>query len=150
MGKVATSIVVAGSVDEAEALWYDPNRWPAFVEGFSHVVQRDPEWPSAGTLAWDSKPHGRGRVLEHVVRHEAGAGQAATVEDGKLRGTQTVAFAAEGDQTRVSLSLDYALKERNPFTPIVDALFVRRALGDSLRRTLVRFANERAAEIELT
>jgi hypothetical protein len=32
----------------------------------------------------------------------------------------------------------------------VDLLFIRRALRDSLRRTLVRFANERRAEIDLS
>jgi hypothetical protein len=149
VGRVQTSVVVPGRIAEAEALWFDPERWPAFVEGFSHVVSRDEAWPQDGTIAWDSKPHGRGRVLERVTSFEARTGQTAEVEDGKLRGTQTVAFAAEGDDTRVTLSLDYRLKERNPLTPLVDALFVRRALGDSLRRTLDRFANERRGDLEL-
>jgi len=150
MGKVSTSILVPGRIADAETLWYDHARWPAFVEGFSHVVARDEAWPESGTLAWDSKPHGRGRVLEQVSAFEARTGQTSTVEDEQMRGTQTVSFVAEGEGTRVTLSLDYSLKQRSPLTPIVDLFFVRRALGDSLRRTLARFAAERRAEAEAT
>jgi hypothetical protein len=48
----------------------------------------------------------------------------------------------------VTLTLEYRVKEHNPLTPIVDRLFIRRAMTDSLRRTLRKFANERAAEIQ--
>ena len=34
-------------------------------------------------------------------------------------------------------------------TPLLDPLFIRRALRESLRRTLARFGHERRAEIEL-
>jgi hypothetical protein len=71
------------------------------------------------------------------------------VEDERLMGTQSVAFEPAGEAVRVTLSLEYELKERNPLTPLIDALFVRRALVASLRRTLTRFAHERRAEIEL-
>jgi hypothetical protein len=47
----------------------------------------------------------------------------------------------------VSLTLEYTLKERNLITPIVDLLFIRRALRDSLRRTVTRFGHERRAEV---
>ena len=51
-----------------------------------------------------------------------------------------------GDQVRVSLTLEYTLKNRTPITPILDLAFIRRALRDSLRRTLARFGHERRAE----
>ena len=150
MKTVRTAVVVPGPVEEVEALWFDLTRWPAFVDGFAAVAKRDEAWPRAGSLAWDSRPGGRGRVLEDVTGYEPGAGHASRVEDAQLRGTQTVGFTEEGDVVRVSLALEYELKERTPFTPIVDAFFVRRALGDSLRRTLTRFASERAGDAELT
>jgi hypothetical protein len=50
---------------------------------------------------------------------------------------------------KITLSIDYELKERNPLTPLVDLLFVRRAIVASLRRTLTRFARERRADTEL-
>ena len=83
-----------------------------------------------------------------VIAYEPRVRQTRDVEDDRLRGTQTVAFEAAGaDDVRVTLTLDYELKERNAFTPLVDRLFIRRELTDSLRRTLTRFGHERGAEI---
>ena len=45
MGKVSARIEVTGPISEAEALWYDPIRWPAFVEGFAHIIKREGKWP---------------------------------------------------------------------------------------------------------
>jgi hypothetical protein len=66
-----------------------------------------------------------------------------------MRATQRVAFQPAEDGVEVALELDYELKERNALTPVTDLLFIRRALRDSLRRSLVRFARERRADIEL-
>lgn len=152
MPRVSASVMVGGTVSEAEALWYDTDRWPTFVEGFHHVERLRGEWPAEGSvLTWESTPHGRGRVVERVQAYEPGGGQAVAVEEERLYGTQRVDFqAAEEGAVRVSLELDYKLASRNPLTPLIDALFIRRALRDSMRRTLVRFARERAAEAELT
>ena len=49
----------------------------------------------------------------------------------------------------MSLELEYELKGANVFTPITDALFIRRALRDSLARSLLRFARERRGDLEL-
>jgi hypothetical protein len=150
MTRVVVNTVVPGRIVEAEELWYDVNRWPNFVDGYSHVVQRDEGWPREGVLIWDSTPHGRGRVLERVQRHEVRAGQSVAVEDERLRGVQSVAFAAgDGETTTVTLALEYELKERNPLTPLVDALFIRRSVRESLQRTLSRFARERRGDAEL-
>ncbi len=150
MSRIGVRREVDGAVGEAEALWYDPRRWPNFVDGFGHVVKVEGDWPRAGArVVWDSTPAGRGRVSEQVVHHEPGAGQALAVEDPRLRGTQRVSFVPRDGRTEVRLELEYQLKEGNPLTPVVDLLFIRRALRDSLRRTLARFANELAAEREL-
>ena len=152
MARARAKIEVPAQVSAAEALWYDLDRWPSFVDGFHHVAKLEGEWPKAGArLLWDSTPAGRGRVVERVVAYEVRAGQTVEVEDPKLTGTQIVAFAprAEG-ACEVALELRYALKDANPLTPLVDALFVRRALTESLRRTLARFGRELRAETELS
>ena len=58
-------------------------------------------------------------------------------------------FTPGPDAVTVALALDYELKQRNALTWLVDALFVRRAIVASLRRTLARFARERRGDLEL-
>jgi hypothetical protein len=147
MGKAEASVEVGGLTSEAEALWYDPVRWPAWIDGFGPVVEMPATWPAEGRLVWDSTPGGRGRVLETVTAYEPRGGQTVEVEDERLRGTQTVSFEPAGDEVRVALALDYELKQRRFLTPLADLLFIRRELGDSLRRTLARFGHERRAEL---
>ena len=145
MPRVFASTTVPGRVSDAEELWYDPHRWAAWIDGFGHVAKLEGDWPQVGArLLWDSRPKGRGRVAERVVAYEPRAGQELEVEDEKLTGRQTVAFEPNGDEVRVSLSLEYTLKAGNP---VVDLLFIRRSLRDSLRRTLTRFAHERRADV---
>ena len=145
MPRVSASTVVPGRVVDAEALWYDPHRWAAWIDGFGHVNKLEGEWPQVGArLLWDSRPQGRGRVSERVAAYEPRSGQTLDVEDSRLLGTQRVAFEPEGDQVRVSLTLEYSLKEGNR---LLDLLFIRRALRDSMRRTVTRFAHERRAEV---
>ena len=149
MSRATASIEVPGLASEAEALWYDPVRWAAWIDGFGHVVELSDGWPAEGTLKWDSTPEGRGRVLETVTAYEPRSGQALSVEDSRLRGTQRVAFTPGPERTKVTLSLEYEIKDRTPVTWLVDALFVRRELLASLRRTLARFARERRGDMEL-
>jgi len=152
VSRARATAVVPGRIVEAEELWYDPHRWAAWVDGFGHVYKLEGEWPQAGArLVWDSPPRGRGRVQELVTAYEARTGQTRDVEDERMRGTQTVAFEVAGpDAVQVTLTLDYELKRRNVFTPLLDRLFIRRELGDSLRRTLTRFGHERRAEAQIT
>jgi hypothetical protein len=147
VGKVRASISVKGRAVEAGRVWYDKARWASWIDGFGHVVSLEGNWPFSGSrLVWDSPPGGRGRVVERVVGYEPRLGQTLEVEDGKLEGTQRVEFEPGPESVKITLSLDYRLKERTPVTPLVDLLFIRRALGDSLRRTLRRFSTELAAE----
>ena len=149
MGKAKASISVPGRAAEAEALWYDPHRWQAWIDGFGHVVSLSDGWPNRGAeLVWESPPGGRGRVTERVVAYEMRTGQTLEVEDATLTGTQKVAFEPGPEAVEITLSLEYRIKERTALTPVVDLLFVRRAMTDALRRTVTRFANERKAEIQ--
>jgi len=148
VSRASATTVVPGRAAAAEELWYDRHRWPAWIDGFGHVVKLEDDWPQVGArLVWQSPPRGRGRVQERVTAYEPRVGQTVEVEDERLRGTQTVRFEPVGDAVRVTLTLDYELKERNVLTPLLDPLFIRRELGDSLRRTLARFAHERRAEL---
>ena len=149
MGTARASIEVPGLASEAEALWYDPVRWAAWIDGFGHVVELSGGWPAEGRLQWNSTPEGRGRVLETVSAYEPRSGQTLAVEDSRLHGTQRVEFAPGPDAVKVTLTLDYRLKQGSPATWLVDRLFVRREMTASLRRTLARFARERRGDMEL-
>src|ERR1044072_9299580 len=145
MPRVRASTVVPGRVVEAEELWYDPHRWAAWVDGFGHVAKLEGGWPQAGArLLWDSRRRVRGGGAGAVIAYEPRSGQTLEVEDSRLLGKQTVAFEPDGDQVHVSLTLEYRLKSGNP---VVDLLFLRRALRDSLQRTIDRFRHERRAEV---
>ena len=145
--RVEASVVVPGRAAEAEALWLDRTRWASWVDGFASVKSLDPTWPEPGAeLRWVSRPRGRGLVAERVVEHDPGRTLAFAVEDERLNGLQRVTLTPGRDEVGVTLSLEYTLKERT--APVVDLFFVRRALRDSLRRTVTRFAIERRAELE--
>ena len=149
MARARASITVPGRAADAEALWYDPHRWQAWVDGFGHVISLDDGWPARGAeLVWQSPPGGRGRVRERVVSYEMRTGQTVEVEDAAMTGRQTVKFEPGPDAVEVTLSLEYWIKDHTPLTPVVDLLFVRRAWNDALRRTVTRFSNERKAEIQ--
>ena len=147
--KARAQVILDGRISDAETLWYDTRRWPTFVEGFHHVTKGQETWPAEGTLVWDSVPQGRGRVVERVVRYEPRVGQTVEVEDEKTSGTQTVSFESlAGDHVRVTLELDYRLKDMRggPLAVVVDAVFIRPRQREALRRQLHRFARELQAE----
>jgi hypothetical protein len=151
MRTIAARRVLPGArVADAEALWNDLRRWPGFVDGFASVGRLEGEWPQPqARLVWDSRPGGRGRVVEQVEAHEPGAGQRVRVEDAQLRGTQAVVFEALDGGCEVTLELSYELKRPGFGGVLTDVFFVRHALRESLRRTLDRFAIELASDREL-
>ncbi len=125
---------------EAERRWYDTRAWATWVQGLETIVAVEPGWPSIGAaVVWESGPAGRGRVTERVVAYEAGAGQTVEVTDVSITGRQSVVFAAATDGVAVTLSLSYRVTRRSPLTPLIDVLFIRRAMIASLRETLERF-----------
>ncbi|HWF72207.1 MAG TPA: SRPBCC family protein [Solirubrobacteraceae bacterium] len=136
----------AASVSEVEARWYDTERWPAWVDGLAGVIAVEGDWPRPWSkVTWESNPAGRGRVVELVVSYEPGLGQTLEVEDDSVRGRQIVAFRELEGGVAVELALEYELKQPSILTPLVDALFIRRAMRASLRATLARFGAELAA-----
>ena len=147
MTRVSATITVPGRAVAAERVWYDPARWSSWIDGFGHVVSLDDDWPRKGARRLsDSPPEGRGRVSETVLAYEMRTGQSLAVEDARLEGTQSVTFEPQPESVKITLALEYRLKDRNLLTPFVDLFFIRRAQTDSLRRTLRRFNSELAAE----
>jgi hypothetical protein len=145
MGRASADASFAASVLQAEARWYDTERWPAWIDGLSRVTGLEGDWPRAGAqVRWESHPAGRGRVTELVVSYEPSVGQTVAVEDDAIRGRQRVAFHELGEGVAVELALEYELKARSIVSPLVDALFIRRAMTASLRSTLSRFGSELA------
>lgn len=140
MTTIKDGVPLLVSPEEARALWYDTRRWPAFVDGFKEVVSQDPSWPASGRVIWNSTPAGQGQTREVVADADT-----VEVETEDFRARRTVLFAEDG----VRVTFDYALKRRDPWTPIVNALFIRRELRASLQRTLRRFAVEADAAHQL-
>jgi hypothetical protein len=131
------------------ALWSDVERWPNFVEGFARRLELSPEWPAkGGRVVWVSKPEGRGRVTETVLEN-SGAAFSTQVFEKALMGTQTLRAVPASDGSEVELTLDYELVKYGPLAGVADAIFIRRALRDALRRTLFRFAIEAEEEASL-
>jgi hypothetical protein len=145
MRTVSVVLPFPGTVHEAETCWYDTRRWPAWVDGLDRIVDVAGNWPRAGaSVTWESGPAGRGRVVERVVSHEPLAGQTLDVQDDSIKGRQSVAFTPVDEEVEVALSLEYEIKNRSIFTPLIDMLFIRRAMATSLRTTLARFGAELA------
>ncbi len=140
MTVVRRVVDVPVDIADAEALWYLVERWPEWVDGCARVIERAGNWPRAGgRVVWESLPHGRGRVSERVRTYEPSAGQTVEVSDERLAAVQRVSFATAPPGVQISLELDYRLTRRSPGMLVVDVLFIRRAMGDSLTRTLEAF-----------
>ena len=67
----------------------------------------------------------------------------------RLVGVQTFRAAESEGGARVELSLEYTLTKYGPLGAVADVIFIRRALRDSLRRTLFRFQIEAEEEAGL-
>ena len=136
--------------EAALRLWTDADRWATFVEGFARVLERSPEWPAAGArVVWESKPSGRGRVTEKVVEGAGPDRFTTTVFEERLVGTQTFRVVESEAGSRAELALEYRLTRYGPLSAVADAVFIRRAIRDALRRTLYRFSVEAEEEAGL-
>jgi hypothetical protein len=100
-------------------------------------------------VVWESKPDGRGRVTETVVESRADL-FSTQVYEAALAGTQTLRALPADDGSEVELALEYELSRYGPLGGVADALFIRRALRDMLRRTLYRFGIEAEEAARLT
>ncbi|MBJ7343192.1 MAG: hypothetical protein JHC46_06370 [Solirubrobacteraceae bacterium] len=145
----AKTIISGVALTAAQALWYDRESWPLFIDGLRTIVSVSGEPPLVGSsVVWQSTPAGRGEVRETVLNYEPGVGQELEVEDRAIAARQRVHFLVVDGQLRVQLELDYRLKSSNPFRAVTDWLFIRRAQSESLQRTLTAFRLELEAQRE--
>ncbi|MEA2346961.1 MAG: hypothetical protein QOG62_748 [Thermoleophilaceae bacterium] len=135
-------VVLEGEPEGLIDRWRDTTEWPHWVDGCARVVEVSADWPAAGsTVAWQTRPGGRGTVREEVLAAESRR-FATRVEDQSMTGTQTFTIATlEDGSTRLGLELEYTLPDASVFQSLMDALFIRRAFRDSLQRTLERFTD---------
>jgi hypothetical protein len=139
---LSASIVVEGGAVEVDQLWHDRHRWASWIDGFLHVDKLEGEWPLEGARrVWRSRT--RGIVADTVLAHAAGEGQTLQVEDERVAGVQTVRFESDGVRTRITVTLEVEPKAR--LAP-ARRWWMRRQLREALRRTLLRFSYELAAE----
>ncbi len=150
MSTVRVAQTFSGTVHDAERCWYETAAWPAWVDGLAQVQSVEGDWPAVGAVVrWQSGPAGRGHVTERVIAYEPLAGLSTEVEDDAITGRQTVTFSpdrdGDTDAVTVELALAYTLRRRSIATPVVDLLFIRRAMTMSLRSTLSHFGTQLSA-----
>jgi hypothetical protein len=143
----------------AAALWTNTDRWATFVEGFAHVNEKRDGWPEpGGKIVWRSIPGGRGIVSERVLEHtrdDDGSTRIVTrVFEEALTGKQTATFTQTDAGCEMALELEYQLAPNTVMRTgvlgkVTNALFIRRALSDSLARTIRRFTTEAHEEASL-
>ncbi len=141
MRTLVASIVVPGAPVEAEQLWHDRSRWASWIDGYGHLVKFEGEWPLEG--ARRLRQARDGIVAERVIDHRAGRSHTVFIEDERIAGQQRVRFEGDASATRITLELDASTKQR---LPPAREWWLRRKLGESLRRTLQRFSYELAAD----
>ena len=91
------------------------------------------------------------RVVAVMDHGEGEASNDGTEADASVDGAEgeVSEVGAGADAAEVELSLEYELARYGPLRGLADALFIRRALRDALRRTLYRFAIEAEEEASL-
>jgi uncharacterized protein YndB with AHSA1/START domain len=148
MARVAEEILIEATLAEVWDAYFEPRRWPSWVDGFQAVVSSQGYPEEGGTLRWRSNPSGRGtvseRVLEHEPRHRHRVGFSDDASEGELLTT----FTMQRQSVLVRQELTYELKEEKPLHRLTDRFFVRPRLRESLARSLRRLAAEAADTAE--
>jgi uncharacterized membrane protein len=142
MGEAAESVRVDASLKEVWDFYFDPERWPAWVDGFSEVLSSSGYPERGGTLRWRSTPAGRGEVTEEVLEHEPRRLHRVRFSDPESEGELETTFEISGEQVEVTQRMDYRVLHPGLLGPFTDILFVRRQVAASLARSLDRLKNE--------
>lgn len=133
---------MGASLAETWDFYFEPRGWTAWVDGFAGI-ESSAGYPEEGsTLVWRSNPAGRGTVSERVLEHRPRRLHRIEFSDPESAGTQLTRFEVEGEGTRVTIRLEYALASGGVFAAVTDRLFVGGQVRKSLQRTLLRFKHE--------
>jgi uncharacterized membrane protein len=146
VASVVDSIYVAAPLDAVWRLYFEPARWPAWVDGFGSVESSEGYPERGGTLRWRSTPAGRGTVTERVVEHEPRRLHRIEFSDPESEGELSTAFEADGGgATSVSQEVVYRVRDAGVLTRLTDPLFIRPQVARSVRRSLERLRTEAEA-----
>jgi uncharacterized membrane protein len=146
VASVVDSIHVATPLDAVWRLYFEPARWPAWVDGFGSVESSEGYPERGGTLRWRSTPAGRGTVTERVVEHEPRRLHRIEFSDPESEGELATAFEADGTGgTRVSQEIVYRVRDAGVLTRLTDPIFIRPQVARSVRRSLERLRTEAEA-----
>jgi uncharacterized protein YndB with AHSA1/START domain len=139
MAKVEASVEIPAALAEVWDLYFDRDRWPAWVDGFAAVVSAAGYPEPGGELVWRSTAAGRGQVRERVLDHEPRSLHRIGYEDPESRGRLATEFAIVpgGERlTRVTQRLEYEIKGGGILSSVTDLLFIRSQMRRSLERSL--------------
>ncbi|HWO49103.1 MAG TPA: SRPBCC family protein [Solirubrobacterales bacterium] len=139
MAKVEASVEIPAALAEVWDLYFDRDRWPAWVDGFAAVVSAAGYPEPGGELVWRSTAAGRGQVRERVLDHAPRSLHRIGYEDPESRGRLATEFAIVpgGERlTSVTQRLEYEIKGGGILSPVTDLLFIRSQMRRSLERSL--------------
>ena len=139
MAKVEASVEIPAALAEVWDLYFDRDRWPAWVDGFAAVVSAAGYPEPGGELVWRSTAAGRGQVRERVLDHEPRSLHRIGYEDPESRGRLATEFAIVpgGERlTSVTQRLEYEIKGGGILSLVTDLLFIRSQMRRSLERSL--------------
>lgn len=148
MATVEASVEISAPLADVWDLYFDRDRWAAWVDGFASVASRSDDYPEpGGTLRWRSTPAGRGEVDERVLTHEFRSLHRIAFEDPATNGELETRFEMrpagdDGRATCVTQVLDYKLTSGGLLAPITDFLFIRSQQRRSLQRSLIELRLE--------
>ena len=142
---MSESVRVDASLAEVWEMYFDPDTWPSWVDGFARVRASQGYPDRGGELRWESTPAGRGLVAERVLEHEPRRLHRVEFSDPESEGELKTTFEIAGEQeTQVAQEMTYRLPGAGPLRLLTDALFIRSQIRRSLRRSLERFRIEAA------
>jgi uncharacterized protein YndB with AHSA1/START domain len=136
MATVASEVEVEAPAAAVWDLYFDPERWGAWVDQFAAVIAADGYPEEGGTLRWRSGRAGRGEVSERVVEHRPRTVHRIEFSDPETEGELATTFAVTEAGTRVRQELRYEIRRGGIFVRVSDVLFVRSQMRASLGRSL--------------
>jgi uncharacterized protein YndB with AHSA1/START domain len=136
MARVSSEVEIAAPAAAVWDLYFDPGRWPLWVDQFSEVTSSDGYPHEGGTLVWRSGRAGRGEVTERVLEHHPRRLHRIAFTDPETDGELATSFDVIASGTRVRQKLDYEIRRGGVFVRISDLLFVRSQMRASLARSL--------------
>jgi uncharacterized membrane protein len=139
MARVEASVEIRAPLADVWALYFDPQRWAAWVDGFASVTSAEGYPEAGGELLWRSSAAGRGQVRETVLSHQPRSLHRIRYEDPESAGELETRFEmlpGADRTTRVSQRLSYGLLGGGPLAAVTDFLFIRSQMRRSLERSL--------------